>query len=43
MPRITLESSITEELSKGNALSISGTEASNNNNNMPSNDKAPVS
>jgi len=40
-PRITLKSSITKELSKGNMLSISGTEV--NSNNMPSNNKALIS
>ena len=39
MPRITLKSNIIKELSKGNALFISGIEVSSNNN-MPSNDKA---
>jgi hypothetical protein len=41
MPRITLKSNIIEELSKRNALSISGTEV-NSNNNMPGNNKAPA-
>jgi hypothetical protein len=43
MPRITLKSNIIKELSKGNALFISGTEASSNNNNMPGNNKALAS
>ena len=41
MPRITLKSSIIKELSKGNALFISGTKV-NSNNNMLSNNKAPA-
>jgi TusA-related sulfurtransferase len=42
MPRITLKSNIIKELSKGNTLFILGTEVSSNNN-IPSNNKAPIS
>jgi hypothetical protein len=41
MPQITLKSSIIEELSKGNALFISGIKVSSNNN-MLSNNKALI-
>jgi hypothetical protein len=41
-PRITLKSGIIKELSKRNTLFILGTKVGNNNN-MPSNNKAPAS